>query len=194
MGYTQVGDVQDWMQQEPLDACADRIRRAALGFLLERVRHYTPVAKLGVSIEELGGGGRARAPGTLKASWRIVGLEEVRSDDPIVEFVEYDTRPHDIRPRIDRQPASIVESRKPRAIRSDSTRRPTDEEIDHDVVGRAALRFVEGGRVIYATVVHHPGTRGAHMLAKALADLQVAWPHLAEIEIERWAAQVNATP
>jgi len=33
---------------------------------------------------------------------------------------------------------------------------------------RRALRFVSGGRVIYATKVRHPGTKGTHFLTRAL--------------------------
>lgn len=35
---------------------------------------------------------------------------------------------------------------------------------------RRTLRFTEGGRTIYATVVHHPGTRPHHFLTDALAS------------------------
>lgn len=38
-----------------------------------------------------------------------------------------------------------------------------------------ALRFVVGGRVVYAKVVHHPGTRGTRFLDRALRE--VLRPH-----------------
>ena len=34
-----------------------------------------------------------------------------------------------------------------------------------------ALRFRVGGRIVYAKVVHHPGTRGTRFLDRALRDV-----------------------
>jgi phage gpG-like protein len=36
---------------------------------------------------------------------------------------------------------------------------------------RQALRFVVGGRVVYAKVVHHPGTRARPFLTRALMEV-----------------------
>lgn len=35
------------------------------------------------------------------------------------------------------------------------------------------LRFVVGGRVVYAKVVHHPGTKARHVLARAVREVGV---------------------
>lgn len=35
----------------------------------------------------------------------------------------------------------------------------------------SVLRFNVGGRVVFARVVNHPGTKGTHFLDKALADV-----------------------
>lgn len=197
MGYTEVGDIEQMFREEPVEQMCERILRRGGDFLLERVRYYTPVAHVDEAVEGLG---RSRAPGTLQRSWKIRFSDgtsgelalEVWTDDPIAEYVEWDTRPHTIEPKRDRGPASVIAAAKPRAIRADSSRQPTQEELAHDVVGKAALRFVEHGQVIYARVVHHPGTRGANMMAKAVADLEVEFERIANEEMQRWADEENA--
>jgi len=198
MGYVEEGDIAEMFREEPVDELCDRLLRRGGDFLLERVRYYTPVQHVDDAVEGLGGS--TRAPGTLQRSWKIrfsddstdVLTLEVWTDDPIAEYVEWDTRPHEIRPKADRGEASIVASGKPRAIRADSTRPPSQAELAHDVVGKAALRFVEDGHVVYARVVHHPGTRGAHMMAKAVADLEAEFPKIADEEMQRWADEENS--
>lgn len=37
---------------------------------------------------------------------------------------------------------------------------------------RKMLRFISGGRVVFAREVHHPGTRGSHFLVRALEVLR----------------------
>lgn len=198
VGYVEEGDLESMFAEEPVDELCGRILRRGGDFLLDRVRYYTPVQHVDDAVEGLGGS--TRAPGTLQRSWKIRYPDgatdelvlEVWTDDPIAEYVEWDTRPHEIRPKADREAASVVTSAKPRAIRADSTRLPTQEEAAAGVVGRAALRFVEHGYVIYARVVHHPGTRGQHMMTKALADLEAEWERIANEEMQRWADQENS--
>lgn len=200
MGYTEVGaeGFDAMFDEQPVDDLCERILRRGGDFLLSRVAEYTPVEHVDEAVED--GAGRSRAPGTLQRSWKIRRPDgstddlalEVWTDDPIAEYVEWDTRPHIIRPKADRGPASVLAARKPRATTSDMSRPPTQEELAHDVVGRAALRFVEHGHVIYARVVHHPGTRGAHMMAKAIADLEIEFTRIAQEEMQRWADEENA--
>lgn len=198
MGYTEVGDLEEIFDEEPIEEMCRRILDRGGDFLLDRVRYYTPVEHVDEAVED--GAGRSRVPGTLQRSWKLRYPDgatdtlalEVWTDDPVAEYVEWDTRPHEIRPKIDRGPASILASHLPRATRSDMSRRPTQEELAHDVVGKAALRFVEGGHVIYARVVHHPGTRGAHMMAKAIADLEAEYPRIAGDEWQRTADEINS--
>lgn len=197
MGYTEVGDLEEMFREEPIEEMCERILRRGGDFLLDRVRYYTPVAQVDDAAEGIGG--HSRAPGTLQRSWKIRYPDgatdtlalEVWTDDPIAEYVEWDTRPHEIRPKADRGEASIIASGKPRAIRADSTRPPSAAELAHDVVGKAALRWEEGGHVIYARVVHHPGTRGAHMLSKAVADLEAEYDRIANEEWERTSDEIN---
>ncbi len=39
---------------------------------------------------------------------------------------------------------------------------------------RKALRFRIGGRVIYATIVHHPGTKAGHVLSTAVREAGIS--------------------
>jgi hypothetical protein len=198
MGYHEEGDIAEMFREEPIEELCERILRRGGDFLLDRVRYYTPVQHVDDAAEGIGG--HSRAPGTLQRSWKIGYPDgatdtlalEVWTDDPIAEYVEWDTRPHEIRPKADRGEASIVASGKPRAIRADSTRAPSAAELAHDVVGKAALRWVEGGHVFYARVVHHPGTRGAHMMAKAVADLEAEFERIATEEMQRWADEESS--
>jgi hypothetical protein len=182
MGYTQVGDLEAMFTVEPWERCAERIVRRCGDRLLELAEAYTPIAV--VDPEEQFA--RRRLPGTLKRAWRsgevqLFGTGHleviVENNDPIARYVEYPTKPHTIRPKADRQAASVIETRKPRGTVQD---------------GRAHLRFKVGGRVVYAREVHHPGTHGAHMLSRALAALAVEWREIAEDEIARTAREVGS--
>ena len=69
----------------------------------------------------------------------------VRTDVDYAPYVEYDTRPHEIRPR--------------RA---------------------SALRFrARDGTIVYTQLVHHPGTKGQHMLAIG--------EHMTDVQEDVWA-------
>jgi hypothetical protein len=199
MGYVEEGDIEEMFREEPIKELCERILRRGGDFLLDRVREYTPVENVEEAAANFGAS-RSRVPGTLQRSWKIRDADgattelalEVWTDDPIAEYVEWDTRAHWIRPKADREAASVVESRKPRALVSDPTRRPTQEELAAGVVGKAALRFVENGHVIYARAVFHPFTPGKHMMAKAIADLEAEFERIANEEMETWAAQENS--
>jgi hypothetical protein len=73
-----------------------------------------------------------------------------------------------IRSRLDRTAAGdfrgVITSTHPATIYVVSGTRP---HVIRPVRARA-LRFTVGGRVVFATVVHHPGTRANNFLAEAL--------------------------
>lgn len=126
-----------------------------------------------------------RAPGTLRKRWRlrpdlIPGSRrgspsltaEFENWDPIAPFVENDTRPHIIRPRLDRAPASVIATKTPRRMGDDP---------------QAALTWLTvGGRRVFAREVKHPGTTGAHMTLKAAARMDVEFRHVLGPALERW--------
>lgn len=182
MGYTQAGSFEEMYRTEPWERCMERITERCGVRLLDVAVALTPVAE--VDSDDLFS--RGRTPGTLKRSWRrgeVVLFSTgslsvtVENLDPIARMVEYPTRPHVIRPRADRAPASVVVTGKPRGTVQD---------------GRAMLRFKVDGHVVYAREVHHPGTHGAYMLTRALAYLAVEWREIAREEIERTAREVGS--
>lgn len=81
----------------------------------------------------------------------------VRTEDPLFPYIEWTTRPHIIRPRADREAATVIETGKPRGTQKD---------------GRASLSWRGPGGRVFAKVVHHPGTKGQHPFS--LAALQVS--------------------
>jgi hypothetical protein len=182
MGYTQVGSFADLYRIEPWERCMDRIADRCGRRLYDMAVAFTPVAV--VDPDDLFS--RNRRPGELKAKWvrgEVVLYATgrlsvtVENHDPIAKFVEYPTRPHVIRPRADRPPATILATRRPRGT-------------VHD--GRAHLRFRVDGRVVYAREVHHPGTHGAFMMTRALAVLAEDWRQIAREEIDRTTREVGS--
>jgi hypothetical protein len=174
---------------KPMERSATRMAKAAGDLLHDEVVRRTPIASLPPGVTALM---RGRKPGTLRASWKTSEVEgggklkplnkaqrdkravEEYTEDPIGPLVEYPTRPHIIRPRLDRAPASVIATKGPRRLGTDP---------------RARLRFVNRfGRVVYAAEVHHPGTQGVHMMRDALSELDATWvDRVGKDEVERWA-------
>lgn len=160
------------------EACFEMVHdgvKATMGFAVE----YTPVNTNPFSSP-------GRKPGTLRSRWRLredlkpgtrrgspTLTAEYENWDPIAVFVENDTRPHEIRPRLDRAPASVIATGKPRRMGGDP---------------QAAVTWLTiGGRRVFAHVVKHPGTTGHHMTLKAAARGEVEFPHLMKPALDRWA-------
>jgi hypothetical protein len=150
-------------------------REATMGYAAE----FTPVNTNPFSSP-------GRAPGTLKAAWRKRGpitrgvrrahpayTGEYENPDPIAPFVENDTRAHLIRPRLDRAPASVVATKKPRRMGDDP---------------QAALTWLTiGGVRVFARVVKHPGTTGQHMTLRAAARAEVEMRRICQPALSAWA-------
>jgi hypothetical protein len=124
-----------------------RIDQGALERLLRR-RGGPAHRKLSARTERVAGIAEAEAPGSMGdfIEWRVDegprGLQGVITcDHPAVILVLKGTRPHIIRPR-----------------RAKSRRGNR----------RAALRFEVGGSVVFAPLVHHPGTRANNFMLRAL--------------------------
>lgn len=168
-------------REEPMVAAARRTTDRTGSDLKERVRRHTPVSHppAGMSAGEWIASRKGRVPGTLRESWERTEVRgagghfevSVLTHDRVAPLVEWETRPHTIRPKPDRAPATVVATGNPRGTVQD---------------GRAHLRFEGEGGVVYAKEVHHPGTRGAHMMAASLTEEAVAWQAIGREEMERW--------
>lgn len=190
MGYSATADLKDMFDPGPLERSARRIADRAGEALKDGARRRTPVSKAPPGVGQTRfSAQRGRVPGTMKESWYTTGVDvsvsatglkryskDALTDDPIAPHVEWPTRPHVIRPRPDRAPASVVETGKPRRLGGDPL---------------ARLRFVNAqGRVVYAAEVNHPGTQGVHMLRDSLAEVDATWvATIGREEVERWARE-----
>lgn len=190
MGYSANAPVQALYDEAPLVSACDRMADRMIDDLEREVRHRTPVAHPppGVSRTQFAGA-RGRMPGTLKASWERTDVDrtvapggtprfegEAFTRDPIGPLVEHPTRPHLIRPRVDRAPASVTATGRPRRGGADP---------------QAALRYVNAhGRVVYAREVHHPGTEGTHMMRDSIMEVEATWEaRIGAEEMRRWARE-----
>jgi hypothetical protein len=190
MGYTANAEIQDLFDTKPLIEATRRIAKGTADLLHDEVVRRTPIAK---PPPGMGGtsfaASRGRTPGALRRAWRtgdVVptmaptgGLRQVVeefNDDEVFDLVEYDTRPHIIRPRKDRAPASVLASGRPRLPGSDP---------------RASLAWPgAGGRTIFAREVHHPGTTGVHFARDGIAAANAEWAErVGRPEMERWAKE-----
>lgn len=80
--------------------------------------------------------------------WTLRPTVEISFNTDYAEFVNDGTRPHVIRPK-----------------RAHTLRRSSRGVV------KPALRFVVGGRVVFARVVHHPGTRPNPFLDRAVREI-----------------------
>lgn len=91
---------------------------------------------------------RASIKGQVQRTWTLRPQFVVGSNVDYAEMVHDGTRPHIIRPK-----------------RAHTLRRSRRGVV------KPALRFVVGGEVVYARVVHHPGTRAKPFLDRALREV-----------------------
>lgn len=172
MGYSQRGSLVEMFHEEPMVAAQKRTVRRVGDDLRRRVRAKTPIAKPpAANVAAEWAEARKRVPGTLHESWkvgevtvvdggRLVSID-VYTEDPVAPHVEWDTQPHLIVPH-----AAGLKGR------------------------GGLLRYwdAEGGTV-FARIVHHPGTRGVHMMATALVEIAASWQEIGKDEMERWSRE-----
>jgi hypothetical protein len=182
MSYRADGTLESFFDLAPMENAAVRTAEREVADLHERVKGHTPVAHPppGVDVAEWFASRKGRAPGALRESWEETPVEvdgghvsgSVLTHDPNAAYVEWETKPHLIRPRADRGAASVVETGNPRGTVQD---------------GRAMLRFPgQGGGPQYAREVHHPGTRGVHMMATSLVEIATSWFAIGSEELREW--------
>lgn len=175
--------LEDMIDEAAPARAAARIADAGGDELQRRTKRHTPVGN------PIDPNRRGRPPGTLRDSIdrgpvlkvRRLGRDgyavSVFTVDPIGPLVEHNTKPHIIRPRADRAPASVLATGRPRRMGDDP---------------QAAVTWLSlGGGRVFAHEVHHPGTRGAHMFALAALEMEggttlarVARPALRQFERE----------
>lgn len=154
---------------------ATRVTRKVGGDLKNRVERRTPVAKDTAAVrasfatlQAWHGSRGGRLPGELKRSWKVGEVEVVLNASGERRRIDVYTldpvAPHvewDTRPH-------LIEPRKPGGVLTIPT---------------------EAG-MVFAKVVHHPGTRGVHMMATALAEVAVEWRATAEAEWVRESGRI----
>jgi hypothetical protein len=129
-----------------------RVAQRASRRLAELAREFCPVDEDG------------EHPGQLLDSIRALRVRRTRegylggaaAEAEYASYVEWDTRAHEIRPRL-----------------------------------RRALRFTIEGRDVFAARVMHPGTRGAHFMARAAARLEEEIDRIGEEETVRWLREAG---
>lgn len=85
---------------------------------------------------------------------------EILSPARYSKFIEEGTRPHDIWPKAGHGLKG--------PLRSGQTRRATGKGPHEHIVGRGqALRFMVGGRWVFARMVHHPGAAADPYMSQA---------------------------
>lgn len=158
MSYRATRSVADLFDAAPLEMAARRIAKRCQERLLELVREYTPVAEApeGADVEDWLDR-RVRAPGTLRDSWEEGEIEVMSHGRIRVSVLTRDeVAPH------------VEYPTKPHVIRA--------RRVSY-------LRFWMGGEVVYRRAVFHPGTEGAFMMGRALAQLRREWELIARREL-----------
>jgi hypothetical protein len=164
-GYRQTGSFAAFGSLDAMLEAARRTTERVGQDLLQRTVEKTPIAKPPPGHADEWLISRHRTPGTLRASWQV-GEVTLSSGGRVFEVPVFTND------RI----APYVEW-------------PT---MPHIIVPRdpaKMLRFWNGlGQTIYASIVHHTGTRGTYMLTTALAEVAIAWQQIGREEMETWAA------
>lgn len=168
MSYHADGKLADFGRPGPMIEAARRTVERVGADLKERVVHHTPVAKPpAASVAAEWEAARKRAPGTLKESWKV-GEVKVTVGGAHMTIEVYTDDP--VAPHVewDTQPHLIV---------------PKNE------IGGVLRYWDKEGNTVFAKVVHHPGTRGVHMMATALVEVAASWQAIGEEEMRRWSEE-----
>lgn len=171
MSYRADGAIADLFRAGPIEAASRRIVERVGGDLNRRVTLHTPVASpvnpeaaaQWLSMRNF------RYPGELKRSWKVGEVVLVNG----ARRMQIDVWTEDpIAPYVewDTRPHLIV----PR-----------------DPTGVLAF-FDKIGNLVFARRVNHPGTRGAHMMATALAEVALSWQDIGGEEVQRWSQEAFA--
>lgn len=108
--------------------------------------------------------GRLTSPAELRPEMRRAdsggAWGYITNYTPYGAYVEYGTKAHDIWPKAGHGMIGPV--------RAGQSRRATGKGPHEHIVGRGiALRFRAGGQIVFARMVHHPGTQAMPFMAPA---------------------------
>jgi hypothetical protein len=181
MGYSADGSIAELFPEDFIDRVAREAVTEAGKDLEEHVTRRTPIADLPAAyagkVQPWIIDRRGRLPGTARRSWFRTPITvadgvysiSVDTDDDKMVYIEHDTAPHVIRPRI--------------------LWRVVPDGKGGTKQVRAMLRFPgRDGRFHFAPEVHHPGTAGVHMMRDSLGELEIRWEGYAIRALERQAA------
>lgn len=163
MGFHGTMRVQDLFDDAPLHRAQRRITERVGAFAKDRAAHHSPVAKApeGVSTHEFVEGRHGRVRGTLRNSWRVGGVKVLPDGSMLIDVYSLDP----IAPLVE-------DDTQPHLIRPKKAR---------------VLALVSNGQVRFATIVHHPGTSGQHMLKIAMLEARAELHRIGEQELASWA-------
>lgn len=166
MGYKAQGNLADFGKTEAMVAAQERAVARVGQLLQERVRVYTPVAKPPPGAEQEWLESRKRQPGTLRDSWQVGEVVVVDGENRMtIDVYTNDSI------------APYVEY-------------PTMPHIIIPKNPSGMLMFWDKlGNKVYATIVHHTGTKGSFMMATAIAEVAVMWQEIGADEMNRWARE-----
>jgi hypothetical protein len=137
--------------------------------LMEAVKTRTPIDTSYSPLPQSRPRGTARESvvrGPVKQRSSPIGPRyegRVYTEDPVFPYIEWNTRPHIIRPTPEHIAQAAAEGR------------------------RAMLRYFSGGGIRYARQVLHPGTTGQHPFARAEAFIEAEVSHMFDEELEQFA-------
>lgn len=181
MGFVSAARFESLVDPGAPRRCARRIAAAGGRRLLTHVRANTPVDTSPWKNTRL------RRRGQLRRRNRVLPVEpvitatgvsyrrRVINDDEIAAYVNYPTRPHVIRPRIDRESATVLATGRPRGT-------------VHG--GDAHLAFRVGGRLVFAREVRHPGTQGAFFMELGAEKTEAELDQIAVEPLQRMAGEI----
>jgi hypothetical protein len=136
-------------------------------WLLRKVIENTPVSYHGIAFQ-IQGHTPARTPGTLKRSWRRrPGVQRTAARGAVGMRAE-------------------VYTEDPIAPFVENDTRPHIIRPKHPG-GKLRFRTWPTGEIVFANVVRHPGTTGAHMVLTAVNAAHVEFEHIVDGPLHEWA-------
>lgn len=183
MGFVSAARYEDLVDPGAPRRCTRRIAVAGGRRLERNVRANTPVDTSPWKNTRLRRRGQLRSRNRAQPVEPFIGpggsgyQRRVVNDDPVAAHVNYPTRPHVIRPRIDRESATVLATGRSRGT-------------VHGGNAHLAFRVGPGGRMVFAREVKHPGTQGAFFMELGAAKTEAELDEIARIPVQRMEAEL----